>query len=944
MHRPTKTVFMQYGGAFFVTALAVGLWLLLYPWLGDSVLFMTLFGAAAVFAAWFGGRGTALLALRDAEQRWRTLAEALPNLVWTDLPNGQCDWLSSQWGKYTGIPENELLGLQWVEKVLHPDDRERTLACWVAACADEGDYDIEYRIRRHDGEYRWFKTRGVPMRDEQGKIVYWFGTCTDIEDNKRLEEAFRRQQAVLTMAETAARIGHFEWDISNDDNRWSPELEALYGLPPGGFGGGHSGWRKLAHPDDLAVAEVAVQESLSTGRLQAEFRAIWPDGTVRWLEARAIVSKDDNGRPVRMVGINMDVTDRKRIEEEERAGRERLRMALTAARMVAWELNPTTGVVVTSENAAELVGLPRGEMITDPERGLALIHPDDAQRQRATMMKALEECGAYVSHFRMIRRDNGEVIWLEERGQAISENPPRAARLVGVTMDVTERKQQEIRFKDSEERLSAVIEAIPQVVWTAKTNDEVDFASRRWYDYTGRTPEQTLGTAWAAALHPDDLEQTAAKWQAALATSEPTEIEYRLRAADGRYRWQLIRGVPLKNCEGQVLKWFGTITDIHDRKQAEQELQENDRRKDEFLATLAHELRNPLAPIRNGLQVMRMASANPVVVEQARSMMERQLRQMVRLVDDLLDVSRINSGKLELKREQVSLAAVLNSAIETSRPLIDQMGHELTVMLPKQSVVVEADLTRLAQVFLNLLNNAAKYSDQGGRIWLTAERQGSDVVVSVKDQGIGIAADQLSRLFEMFSQLRHSLEKAQGGLGIGLTLVKRLVEMHGGSIAAKSDGPNKGSEFVVRLPVVVETSIAEQENARTDGDSRSSLRILVVDDNRDGADSLSMMLEMMGNETRTAYDGEEAVAAAADFRPHVILLDIGLPKLTGYEACRQIREHPGGREIVIIAQTGWGQEDDRQRTHEAGIDHHMVKPVDPQALMKMLAALHGAKT
>ncbi len=699
----------------------------------------------------------------------------------------------------------------------------------------------------------------------------------------------------------------------------------------------------MIHPDDLAVAEGATRDSLTTGRLQSEFRVVRPDGRIRWLEARAVVSKDANGSPERMVGINMDVTDRKRIEEEERAGRKRFRMALTAARMVAWEFDPATGTVITSENAADLVGLPPDEEIKDPDRGFALVHPDDLERQRATMEKAIAERGSYVSQYRMVRPDNGEAIWMEERAHAVTGDLPDSVRLVGIAMDVTDRKQQEIRLKESEEHLSAVIEAIPQVVWTANTNGEVDFASRRWYDYTGRTPEETLGTAWTSAVHPEDLAQTAAKWEAALATNEPTEIEYRLRAADGRFRWQLIRGVPLKDTSGKVLKWFGTVTDIHDRKEAERELQENDRRKDEFLATLAHELRNPLAPIRNGLEVLRLAGGNPEAVEQTRSMMERQLTQMTRLVDDLLDVSRINSGKLELKREPVPLAAVLNSAIETSRPLIEQMRHQLTVNLPKHSVLVEADLTRLAQVFLNLLNNAAKYSDHGGHIWLTAEREGSDVVVSVKDTGIGIASDQLPGLFDMFSQLHHSLEKARGGLGIGLTLVKRLVEMHGGMIEARSDGPGKGSEFIVRLPLVVEASIPRKEIAGKYRELKSSNRILVVDDNRDSADTLSMMLEIMGNETYTAYDGEEAVVAAANFRPNVILLDLGLPKLSGYEACRRIRKGIGGEELIVIAQTGWGKEDDRQRTYEAGFDHHMVKPVDPRALMELLAGLRRTR-
>jgi CheY-like chemotaxis protein len=372
-------------------------------------------------------------------------------------------------------------------------------------------------------------------------------------------------------------------------------------------------------------------------------------------------------------------------------------------------------------------------------------------------------------------------------------------------------------------------------------------------------------------------------------------------------------------------------------------LSEADRRKNEFLATLAHELRNPLAPIRNALQVMRLAP-DRAAGEQARTVIERQLVQMVRLVDDLLDLSRISRGKLEIRREQVPLSAVVSSAVETSRPLIDHMGHEFTVTLPHQTIIVDADLTRLAQVFTNLLNNSAKYMDRGGHIRLTAERQGTDVVVSVKDTGIGIAADQLPCIFELFSQVDRSLERSQGGLGIGLTLVKRLVEMHGGRIEARSEGLGKGAEFVVRLPVVVGPSGPQAPSEKDEAAApESSLRILIVDDNRDGADSLVMLLRIMGNDTRTAYDGQQGVDVAEEFRPDVILLDIGLPKLNGYEACRRIREQPWGKSVVLIAMTGWGQEDDRRRSHQAGFDHHLVKPVDPQNLMKLLAGLQQVK-
>ena len=325
--------------------------------------------------------------------------------------------------------------------------------------------------------------------------------------------------------------------------------------------------------------------------------------------------------------------------------------------------------------------------------------------------------------------------------------------------------------------------------------------------------------------------------------------------------------------------------------------------------------------------------------EQTRTMMERQLGQMVHLVDDLLDVSRISQGKLELRKQRIELATVLNTAVETARPLIEAGGHELTIVAPPQPVSLDADLTRLGQVFSNLLNNAAKYSERGGRIRLAAERQGNDVVVSVKDTGVGIPPEMLPKIFDMFTQVDRSLEKSQGGLGIGLCLVKRLVEMHGGSVEAKSEGHGKGSEFFVRLPVVL--SAAREVGPPTDEDEPAcpsgKRRILVADDNHDSAYTLAKLLTIMGNEVRTANDGSAALDVAAAFRPDLILLDIGMPKLNGYEACRRIREQPWGKTAVLIALTGWGQDEDKRQAQEAGFDHHMVKPVNLAAIEKLLA-------
>ena len=371
-------------------------------------------------------------------------------------------------------------------------------------------------------------------------------------------------------------------------------------------------------------------------------------------------------------------------------------------------------------------------------------------------------------------------------------------------------------------------------------------------------------------------------------------------------------------------------------------LRDSDRRKDEFLATLAHELRNPLAPIRNALQIIHLSGNNGPAVEQARKMMERQLSQMVRLIDDLLDVSRISRGKLDLRKERIELATVIKSAVDTAQPLIDAAGHELTLSLLPEPIYLDADPVRLAQIFSNLLNNAAKYMDRGGRIWLTTAREGKEVVVSVRDAGIGIPEEAMPAIFDMFAQVDRSLEKSQGGLGIGLTLVKQLLEMHGGRIEARSEGQGKGAEFIARLPMA---AVEPPRQAANDAGERSvtggACRILVADDNRDAAESMSMVLRLMGNEVRTVNDGIKAVEEAEAFRPDMVLLDIGMPRLNGYDAARRIRAERWGKGILVVAMTGWGQDEDKRRASEAGFDQHFTKPVNPADLERLIAGLRS---
>ncbi len=377
-------------------------------------------------------------------------------------------------------------------------------------------------------------------------------------------------------------------------------------------------------------------------------------------------------------------------------------------------------------------------------------------------------------------------------------------------------------------------------------------------------------------------------------------------------------------------------------KAVEEALRETDRRKDEFLAVLAHELRNPLAPLRNALHVMQQADASGETFASMRDMMERQVRQLARLVDDLLDVARIGQGKLELRQERLELAMVVQHALETSRPLIEASQHELTITLPDQPLYVMGDPQRLAQVLANLLNNAAKYTADGGQIRLTVQRDEDAALVRVQDNGAGIAPEKLPHVFEMFMQTGRTLDRA-GGLGIGLTLVRSLVEMHGGTVEARSDGLGRGSEFIVRLPlaphVPEEPPPLEPRDERKPAPVAPARRILVVDDNLDAAESLATLLEFAGHEVRIAHDGPAALEAARQFLPDVVLLDIGMPGMSGYQVARKLREEPALRHILLVAQTGWGQEDDRRRAQEAGFDYYLVKPIVPRELQELIARI-----
>lgn len=772
--------------------------------------------------------------LRRSEERYRALIEATTQAVWSWNPEkGTSDFERAQvwWEQLTGqtLQEQKAKENSWLD-VIHPDDRAATAAAWTSSIATGKIYDVEYRVRGREGEWRYVRARGVPVRDPEGVAREWVGTLDDITD---LRMAAEERERFLAMTDTERR-----------------RLEEVFRHAP---------------------TFIAVLRGPNH---------VFERVNERYTEL--IGGRDVIGKPVREA-----------LPEIEGQG------YLELLDRVYRTGQPHIGLDAR-------VKIQRGDSLT--ERILEFVY------------------------------------------QPMLDTAGIVSGIILQGVDLTERRLAErelVRLTEESERRRRVYETIlsntPDLAYVFDLQHRFVYANEQLLRMWGKTWDEAIGKNclelgyedWHAAMHDREIEQVRA-------TGKPIRGEVPFNGTNGRRIYDYIF-VPVFGEDGEVEAVAGTTRDVTERQQAEEALRESDRRKDDFLALLAHELRNPLAPIRNGLQVIRLAERDPESVSAAREMMDRQLSHMVRLIDDLLDVSRITRNKMELRRSNITLADVIGSAVEAAGPSIDEFGHELTVRLPQEPIHLHADLTRLAQVFSNLLCNSAKYTSRGGKIWLSAELANKEIVVSVRDTGIGIPASALPTIFDMFSQVDRSIERNTGGLGIGLALVKGLVEMHGGVVVAESI-ESQGSTFTVRLPVTVAVTEAIEnspESAREDQLPR--LRVLVVDDNQDGAASMAMMLRLLGNDVTMAHDGLEAVAAAGAMRPDVILMDIGLPRLNGLDATRQIRDQAWGKSVQIIALTGWGQESDRELSHSAGCNGHLVKPVQLCDLEQVLTLVRKKK-
>jgi PAS domain S-box-containing protein len=577
-----------------------------------------------------------------------------------------------------------------------------------------------------------------------------------------------------------------------------------------------------------------------------------------------------------------------------------------------------------------LLGVTPEEVRADPNALYGLILEDDFPRVRAAEEAALRDRTPFDCEFRQ-RTRWGEVKWVHCRS-ASRELP--GGRLVwdGIVMDVTERKQ-------AEEQFHLLADSIPQLAWMARPDGHIYWYNQRWYEYTGTTLEQMEGWGWQAVHDPKELPQVLERWKDSIATGEPLDMVFPLRGGDGVFRPFLTRVMPLRGKDGRILHWFGTNTEITQQMEMEKELREAARQKDAFLAMLAHELRNPLAPLANGLHILRVAETPPAVREQTREMMARQVRHLSHLVDDLLDVSRISRGKVQLRKQRLDLTQLARTAAEDRRAVLQGAGLALHLEVPETPVWVLGDSTRLAQILTNLLDNAAKFSERGGKVSVRvrADADHHQAVLSVRDQGIGIEPEMLTRVFNVFAQADQTLDRSRGGLGLGLALVKGLVGLHGGEATASSEGRGKGAEFTVRLPLEPEPA-AVSAAAEAPQPSGKHFRILIVEDHKDAANSLRILLEVLGHEVRVAYTGPAGVEAAREWRPDVVLCDIGLPGLDGYGVARELRLNPTTARTRLLALTGYSQDEDKRRSREAGFDYHLVKPADPDELRKLLAS------
>jgi PAS domain S-box-containing protein len=896
--------------------------------------------------------------LQASEARFRSLAMATNTIVWTTPASGRFETPQPAWEAFTGQTFEQYRGNGWLDAV-HPDDRATTLAAWEQAFASRSSCQTDHRLRRADGDYCWMGVKAVPVFDDTENLVEWVGAHTDITGarkadvereqllrevqaaNDRMRDIFQQAPAFMCVLRGPDHVFEMINDrylqlVGNRNPVGQPVREALPEIAGQGFFELLDRVYRTGEPFFGVDMPVMLQRHPGAPLEQ------------RFIDQAYTALRDADGRVTGLLVHGIDQTHRKLAEIGLHESRERFEKIVSQAATGVVEMDTSGTITFVNQKYAAMLGYTTHELVG--RNVIEVTAPDSVQKTLDTVNRIFIDGIEAVIDKHYLRKD-GSFMPATSSVNAIRGPDGEVQGVVAIVLDTTEEKRAAEELRASEERYRTLFESVDQgfciidIVWNG-AGSAVDYRFIEMNAMFERHTGLVNATGKTARELVPGLDQFWIDTYGRVATTgEAVRFE---DEAPAMGRWFDVYATRIGGAgSNRVAVLFSDITA---RKQADDKLRklaadlaEADRRKTEFLATLAHELRNPLAPIRSGLGVLRMSAGNPAAIAKVRDIMERQVGHMVHLIDDLLDIARISSGKLELKKTRADLGTVMSSAIETVLPAIEAGKHRLDVDLPHDTLVAEVDVVRIAQVVGNLLSNAAKYTPTGGRIGVTLRREGQDAVIAVSDTGVGIPADALGDVFEMFSQIGRNMAWSQSGLGIGLSLVRRVVEMHGGSVVADSAGIDAGSTFTVRLPLA---RMPEQQAGRddehppgADGRSGGGIDVLVVDDNVDAAVTLSMLLELNGHTTRLAHDGIEAIEVLKEFRPRLAFVDIGMPRMDGCETARTIRQVPELQGMFLVAVTGWGADDDRKRSRDAGFDQHLTKPVQLDDVERILRAV-----
>ncbi|MBI1379538.1 MAG: PAS domain S-box protein [Planctomycetaceae bacterium] len=741
--------------------------------------------------------------------------------------------------------------------------------------------------------------------------------------------------SLLRLALQAVTIRAFDWDIVNDRVRRLTSRDAA--LPPIQSGDDTlEGVAQMVHPEDRAMfrANIAAALSSTDGEYRSQYRMQRGDDEVRWISEVGQVQFDDARRPIRLCGVSHDITDHKRTEERLRTSDARYQHLLAS-------IDQGFSVIeMVYDDQGRAIDYRFLETNAAFERHTGLI--DATGRRVRELVPGIEQ--HWVDIYARVaetgtseRFEQGSLAMARLfRVEAVRVGDPAQGQVALLFSDITERERLNRALQESEARFREMADGLPLIVWVHDAHGAQEFVNTAFCEFFGVAREEMRGGRWQAPTHPDDGGAYVAEFLACSRERRPFHAEVRVRAGDGQWRWLESWARPWFAHDGTFRGHIGTSADITERKTVEQALRDADRNKDEFLATLAHELRNPLAPIHN-VALLIEKDPSPEMIANAAGVLRRQVGQMARLLDDLFDVSRLTLRRLTLQTAAVDLRDVVADALEQTRAHLERAEQSVVLDLPEEPVLLHGDRLRLAQALANLLNNAARYNTGPGTVVVRVARRDDCAEVSVKDQGIGIPRQVLNSVFGMLVQGHADHRNTRSGLGIGLTLVKGLVELHGGTVEAHSEGEGMGAEFTVCLPALSDASLPDvaaetPRLPRTDG----AQRILIVDDNVDSAESMAILLANCGYDTRTAHDGASALRCAEEFRPVAVLLDMGLPDMSGLEVVQQIRQAAWGRTMRLAALSGWGQESDKQRATAAGCDDHITKPADLAQLQRFL--------